>query len=128
MSRTRQLSRLFSLSMAAIAIPFSIVIGVAITVIAPWHQTATANRPSDVRHLAYGFPRTWLVQDQTGFTGQTYPQRVGVNNPRRSPTSIEPGPFFEDVALIAGCAAACLLVTADGIGLVGMSRVRATTA
>jgi hypothetical protein len=128
MGRARQLTRLLATSVAALAIPLALFIGFAVTLIAPWQQSATARSRADVHHLAYGFPHTWIVQDQHGFTPRGYPQRIGFGNPRRSPMDIQPGPFFEDVAIIAGVVGGTLMLTAGAIRLVSVRRVRPATA
>ena len=113
---------LISASMAAFAIPFSLVIGGLLAVAAPAVQTATAHSHRDLRTLSYGYPLHWFSQDQRIHTATVYPADMRYDNPMEVPTSVRPGHLLADWAILAGALATALMLTAGGIRLIAVRR------
>jgi hypothetical protein len=70
-----------------------------------------ATTRSDTRHLSYGFPLTWVTQDQSTFVQQPdLPASTTLGSPWHNPTSTSVGRLMEDFLILGA-------VPATGWGL-----------
>jgi hypothetical protein len=55
----------------------------------------TVGSRSGLRHITLGYPFHWITQDQT-WLSPAFPTRLGVDNPRQSPTHLDRSSFAVD--------------------------------
>jgi hypothetical protein len=70
---------------------------------------------SDVRHLQYGFPISWITQDQSTFVQPpSRPTTIGFGSPWHNPTGFSSSDFLLDMAIVGAAPFALFWVVVGG--------------
>lgn len=121
MKTRRDVAILASTMLGAFAIPIAVLAALVVTLVVPLGQTTVAHSRAELGHVGFGYPLPWMHQDQRMYPGaETYPTSAEWTSPLEVPTSVEPGRFFADWAIVGSALLAALLCGAGLIRLAGI--------
>jgi hypothetical protein len=102
-------------------ISFVIALGVVLGT-AFFHGDRVSSR-AEVTHLEYGFPISWITQDQSTFVQPPYPSTtIGVGSPWHNPTGFSLGAFLLDIVIVGAAPFGLSWVVAGGARIAGRQR------
>jgi hypothetical protein len=104
----------------SLIVVISSIVAVGIIAATTFFMTTHVATARDARHLEYGFPFTWVTQDQSEFLQKpSLPSDQSMASPLENPTDADPADLAYDF-LILGFGPPALL--AAGAGLIRLAR------